>query len=97
MCFNKTHLKIAKIFKNTLSFIYCNKIGNFVGFQVINLKKFFLFEEAGNFRVFDFSLYTEIESSEIFSRLSSSSSYLHLKLVEVHSIIPKTHKLINSN
>ena len=73
MCLNKTHLKIARIF-NSLSFIYCNKIENFGGFQFVNFKKFFLFEEVGNFRgfrVFDFGLYTEIknwENSEIFSR-----------------------------
>ena len=67
MCLNKTHLKIARIFKNTLSFIYCNKIENFGAFQVANFRSFFLFEEVRNFRgfrVFDFGPYTEIEISE---------------------------------
>ena len=41
MCLNKAHLKIARIFKNSLSFIYCNKTENFGGFQVVNFKNFF--------------------------------------------------------
>ena len=71
MCLNKADLRIGRIFKNILSFIYCNKIGNFGGFQVFC----FLFEEVGSFRgfqVFGFGSYTEItnsENSEIFSRL----------------------------
>ena len=75
MCLNKTHLKNSRIFKNTLSFIYCNKIENFWIFPVVNFKEFLLFEGVGSFRgfrLFDFSPYTEIENSEnseTFSRL----------------------------
>ena len=57
MCLNKAHLKIAGIFKNTLSFIYGNKTENYGGFQAEISRFFFFFEEVGNFRgfrVFDF-------------------------------------------
>ena len=67
MCLNKAHLKIARIFKNSLSVIYGNKTENFRGFQVVHFKNFFLFKEVGNFqafRVFDFGSYTETENSE---------------------------------
>ena len=41
MCLNKAHLKYERIFKSTISFLYCNKIKNFGGFRVVNFKNFF--------------------------------------------------------
>ena len=61
MYLNKAHFKSSRIFKNTLSFIYCNKTENFGGFQV----EIFLFEEVGNFRdfrVFDLALIQKLET-----------------------------------
>ena len=49
MCLNKTQLKNSRIFKNILSFIYCQKIE---GSGVANLKNLFSFEKIGNFRDF---------------------------------------------
>ena len=65
-----------------VSFIYCNKIENFRGFQVVNFKELLLFEDVGNiwgFRLFDIGPYTEIENSEnseIFSGLINFKGFV---------------------
>ena len=92
MCPNKTHLKNSRLLKNTLSFIYCNKIEKFQGFRVLNFKKFLLFEDIGNFRgfrLFDFGPYTEIqnqENSEIFSRLVNFKGLFYLRKKKISKV-----------
>ena len=60
-----------------LALIWNGKLGKLRNiFKTCKFERTFLFEEIGNFRVFDFGPYTEIENSDIFSRLLNLNEFL---------------------
>ena len=97
MCLNMTHLKNSSIFKNTLSFIYCNKIGNFGGFPSCKFQEFVFYlrklkiSEVSKFSILALILKLKTRKTrKYFQDLHTSKNVLYLRKFLILTFILKS-------